>query len=627
MSLGVDFLALMFATAFAIQLVAGRQPTGAEFVVAALIHVFVLFPTGVLTGYYRAVIRFLSLDLLLVVTRVVSLYALILFAAASTHYGYSVSWRLVSVYSLVAAIWLVGSRFGARQLINKRARHRERVIIYGAGSGGVRLAKSLAFSPRFLPVAFVDDQVSNVGRSIENLRVYPARNVAEVAEKTHASRIFLAMPSASRRQRRRILDHLEPLKLRVQTIPDIGDIIASEARVDDVREVAVEDLLGRDPVPPKLDLLQKQNANKVVLVTGAGGSIGSELCRQVLEIKPRKLLLFEQSEHALYSIERELRMKCAESGLSTRIIAFLGSVGDKARMLEVLTTFDVETVYHAAAYKHVPMVEHNAFSGIDNNVFGTESAAEAAIEAGVSTFVLISTDKAVSPTNIMGASKRLAEMILQRASRRSPRTRFCMVRFGNVLASSGSVVPLFREQIRKGGPVTVTHPEITRYFMTIPEAAQLVVQAAALAEGGDVFVLDMGQPVKIVDLARKLIHLSGLTVHNSDGEEGDIEIVFTGLRPAEKLYEELLIGSNVSGTEHPRILRANEQSPSDGDLSRSLAELRTAIDERDHDKLRAVLSSTVEGYGPSDGIQDYVWNERRLSANQKVTDLKEYRKQ
>jgi FlaA1/EpsC-like NDP-sugar epimerase len=428
-----------------------------------------------------------------------------------------------------------------------------------------------------------------------------------LVEETGATRILLAMPSASRHRRRAVLERLSDFPVHVQTVPEINDLVSGKARVDDIRDIDVADLLGRDAVPPDTKLLRASIEKKTVMVTGAGGSIGSELCRQILRLGPKCLLLFEVSEIALYTIEAELRNTAQAENIDCEITGLLGSVHHEARVREVLRAYKIGTVYHAAAYKHVPVVEHNILEGIHNNVFGTLHLARAAIDAGVDTFVLISTDKAVSPTSVMGATKRFAEMILQALQDKHGSTCFCMVRFGNVLASSGSVVPLFREQIRRGGPVTVTHREIIRYFMTIPEAAQLVIQAGAMAKGGDVFVLDMGQPVKIRDLARRMINLMGLTVRDDANPDGDIAIKYTGLRPAEKLYEELLIGNDVSGTSHPRIMRATEDYLRFDELRPLVDELRAATLNLDRSLARDVLKRSVAGYAPSNGIEDLVW--------------------
>jgi FlaA1/EpsC-like NDP-sugar epimerase len=433
------------------------------------------------------------------------------------------------------------------------------------------------------------------------------------------------MPSASRRRRREILTALEPLGLHVQSLPHLTDLIAGKARIDELRDVEVGDLLGRDPVPPNPRLFGSCIRGKCVLVTGAGGSIGSELCRQIMQLSPTRLVLFEMSEIALYTIERELNEIATRDRLTVELVPLLGNAHHRQRVREVLAAYNVQTVYHAAAYKHVPIVEHNVVEGVHNNVISTWYTAEAAIETGVETFVLISTDKAVNPANVMGATKRLAELVLQGLQERTSSTRFCMVRFGNVLASSGSVVPLFQEQIRRGGPVTVTHPDVIRYFMTIPEAAQLVIQAGSMAKGGDVFVLDMGRPVRIDDLARRMVNLMGLTVRDADFPEGDIEIEYTGLRTAEKLFEELLIGTNVTGTDHPMILRAMEHRLPWLRMQQVLNDLLVALSTFDCHRALAVLVESVAEYN-SQGleIRDHVWTRKQSlphSADVKIADF------
>ena len=579
------------------------------------------------TGLYRSIVRYIGVDMFLSVVRATALAVAFFFPVMLAYLSLADAVRLAAVHAALLFIGILATRFLGRVFLNTRTHNRERVVVYGAGSGGLRLVAALAASPRFLPVAFVDDDPNLIGRRIAGLEVHDSASLQTLIRVSNVRRVLLAMPSVSRKRRKQVIERLSNLKVRVQTIPDVGELMSGSARVDDIQDVSVEDLLGRDPVPPQQQLLEQENTGRVVLVTGAGGSIGSELCRKLLELQPRLLLLVEHSEIALYTIERELSKVLADKGIDLPIVPMLGSVTDGRRMLEIMRTFHVETVYHAAAYKHVPIVEHNVLEGVANNVFGTLHTAQAAIEAGVRTFVLISTDKAVSPTNVMGASKRLAELVLQSLDQRS-RTRFCMVRFGNVLASSGSVVPLFREQIRNGGPVTVTHPEIIRYFMTIPEAAQLVIQAGAMATGGDVFVLDMGKPVKILDLATKMIQLMGKTVRNEDNPNGEIEISFTGLRPAEKLYEELLIGSDVTGTTHPRILRANEQYLEHHQLQQVLGDIGEATDARDWERLREILLRSVEGYAPTGAIEDHVF--LRLAREpdpSKVATLDAYRRQ
>jgi len=459
------------------------------------------------------------------------------------------------------------------------------------------------------PILFVDDNRGVQGSVINGLEVFSPDELPDLIKEYNIGRVLLAVPAESRRRRREILTRLEALGVHVQTIPDLSDIAAGRARVDEVHEVDVGDLLGRDAVPPNQSLFSACIKNRVVLVTGAGGSIGSELCRQIVRLAPKRLLLLEASEIALYTIDKELRLIAAREQLPLEIVSLLGNAHHKYRMREIMQSFAVQTVYHAAAYKHVPIVEQNMIEGIHNNVFATWHAAEAALETNVETFVLISTDKAVNPTNVMGATKRFAELVLQALQRRGANTRFCMVRFGNVLASSGSVVPLFHEQIKRGGPVTVTHPDVIRYFMTITEAAQLVIQAGSMATGGDVFVLDMGKPVRIDDLARRMVGLMGLTVRDEMHPDGDIEIAYTGLRPAEKLFEELLIGDNVTGTEHPMIMRAMEHSLPWEKVQSLLDELLVVMRKFDCRRAREMLLEAIAEYKPGPVIEDLVWRE------------------
>jgi FlaA1/EpsC-like NDP-sugar epimerase len=497
--------------------------------------------------------------------------------------------------------------------LSRRNAQRESVIVYGAGRGGAQLVSALFGGDDYLPVALVDDNAEMQGKRIHGLKVSSPEALERLISDSGATGVLLAMPSASRRRRREVLQRLSEFPVHVQTMPEIRDIVSGKARVDDIKDVDVQDLLGRDPVPPNLKLMGACIKGKVVMVTGAGGSIGSELCYQILKLGPSRLVLFEVSESALYSVERKIRKLANKKGIDCEIVALLGSVHHEHRVREVMNVFGVKTVYHAAAYKHVPIVEQNVFEGIHNNVLGTLYSARAAIDAGVESFVLISTDKAVNPVNVMGATKRFAELILQALHSRATATKFSMVRFGNVLESSGSVVPLFKEQIKSGGPVTVTHRDIIRYFMTIPEAAQLVIQAGSMAKGGDVFVLDMGQPVKILDLAIRMINLMGLTVKDAKNPDGDIEIQFVGLRPAEKLYEELLIGANVSGTLHPRIMRADEDFLSREELNVLLDELKLASQNLDYERARKILLSVVKEYDPQNGIDDLIWQQKMIT--------------
>jgi FlaA1/EpsC-like NDP-sugar epimerase len=574
-------------------------------------------------GLYRAVVRFLGSRASTAVFTGVTASVLMLALINELLLEKALPLAALAIYWALALLYVGGSRLLARQLLIQRPRESERVAIFGAGEAGARLAASLFAGRDFLPVGFIDDNRALWGSVIHGVEVYAPGQLPDLVETFSVRRVLLAMPSVNHRRRREILASLEPLGVHVQTVPDIGDIVVGQARVEDIRDVDASDLLGREPVAPNLKLFDACIRNKVVMVTGAGGSIGAELCRQIARLGPRRILLFEMSELALYNIDRELRHIAAAEDRELEITALLGSVHHKYRVREIIQSYGVQTVYHAAAYKHVPIVEENIIEGIHNNVIGTWYTAEAAHECGVESFVLISTDKAVNPTNVMGATKRLAEMVLQGLQQRGSRTRFCMVRFGNVLESSGSVVPLFREQIHRGGPVTVTHPDVIRYFMTIPEASQLVLQAGAMAHGGDLFVLNMGKPVRITELARRMISLSGLTVRDEANPDGDIEIRFTGLRPAEKLFEELLIGNNVTGTEHPMILRAIEESLEWPQIHEILQQLIIAMGQFDVREARDILMRGVREYRPSGDIADLVWRwrEAHRAAEGKVTNL------
>ncbi|MES1195407.1 MAG: nucleoside-diphosphate sugar epimerase/dehydratase [Steroidobacter sp.] len=586
-------------------------------------------PVFVRLGLYRAVIRYLGPRALLTVIKgvafsVIALSALNLFIVSDR-----LPWSVLTIYAALALLYVSGSRFLIRTLINYRSvGGAHRVAIYGAGSAGVELANGLKRSGRFNPVAFIDDNTALHGSTVAGIEVFSSQLLPELIREESVSTVLLALPSQTRRRRQEILKQLEPLNILVQTVPDYADIVTGNATVEDIRDVDANDLLGRDPVPPDNALMDACIRNKVVMVSGAGGSIGSELCRQIIQLRPARIILFEVSEVALYNIDKELRLLSQYQQTHVEVVALLGNAHHRQRIQEIMTTYGVQTVYHAAAYKHVPIVEQNIVEGIHNNVFSTWYSAEAAIEAKVETFVLISTDKAVNPTNVMGATKRLAEIVLQGLQQRGSGTRFCMVRFGNVLESSGSVVPLFREQINRGGPVTVTHKDIIRYFMTIPEAAQLVIQAGSMAKGGDVFVLDMGKPVRIEDLAKRMIHLMGLTVRDEENPVGDIEIVYTGLRPAEKLYEELLIGNDVMGTDHPRIMRAREHHLPWPNVVDVLESMLDAINRSDCQAARDTLMQAVIEYKPQQDLQDLVWTRNRLAVNAekgKVTDISSHR--
>jgi FlaA1/EpsC-like NDP-sugar epimerase len=607
--IGADAVMLPTALWLAFVLKFDRLIAPASFVPLLLLSVASGVAVFSLIGLYRAVIRFMGLKAVGRVAAGVTLAVLFLAVFQLFGTGLRASPSILTIYWAVALLYVGGSRFIVRYfyLYGVKPRTARRVAIYGAGEAGARLSTVLIGGPDFEPVVFVDDRTALQGSQINGLRVFSPDDLPQLVVTRKIERVLLAMPSASHRRRREVLAGLEPLSVHVQSLPDLADIISGKARIDELRDVDVCDLLGRDPVPPNPQLIASCIARKSVMVTGAGGSIGSELCRQILRVGPIRLVLFEVSELALYTVERELREIAAREHPEVEIVPLLGNANESERVREVLLAFAVQTVYHAAAYKHVPIVEHNVVRGIHNNVICTWNTAQAALETGVETFVLVSTDKAVNPTNVMGATKRLAELVLQGLQERTTSTRFCMVRFGNVLGSSGSVVPLFQEQIRRGGPVTVTHPQVIRYFMTIPEAAQLVIQAGSMAKGGDVFVLDMGRPVRIDDLARRMISLMGLSVRDANNPEGDIEITYTGLRSAEKLFEELLIGNNITKTDHPMIMRAMEHCIPWARMQQILDSLCVALNAGDFPRSVSLLRESVAEYRPADDIRDYVW--------------------
>ncbi|HHQ15036.1 MAG TPA: polysaccharide biosynthesis protein, partial [Chromatiales bacterium] len=542
-AMSVDSLALCGTLLAAIWLVSDRFSAD---VIAGHWHFPLVMLFGVLlfaqAGFYRTIIRFAGNRMLFSAFWRLALLAGVMAAISAwlPWPGFRLDAAVLPVFIALSLLVLVGSRLLVRSLLLASQSGSTRVIVYGAGHAGVRLLAALAQTGQFQPVAIIDDDPIHQGRVMDGVRIWPASELPRLIRDYRVDRVLLAMPSVARARQQEIIESLMKLNVSVQTVPDVSDIITGKARVDDLREVSALDVLGREPIPPDQDLLAQCIRHKSVLVTGAGGSIGSELCRQIIHLAPRRLVLLEISEVALYQIERELRDAVARQHLDVELVPLLGSIHHRGRMQALMESCHIQTVYHAAAYKHVPIVEHNMLEAIYNNAIGTWYAAVAAEQAKVEAFILISTDKAVMPVNVMGATKRLAELVLQGMARRGSDTRFCMVRFGNVLESSGSVVPLFREQIRRGGPVTVTDPDVIRYFMTIPEAAQLVIQASTMGRGGDVFLLDMGEPVRIVDLARRMIHLMGLSVRDEANPSGDISIEYTGLRPGEKLREELL---------------------------------------------------------------------------------------
>jgi FlaA1/EpsC-like NDP-sugar epimerase len=571
------------------------------------------------------------------VIKVVSLYTLVWGVVVLLSAVPGVPRSVLLINCLVTVLLIVGSHAIARWWLSgsfelkSRNRLQKRVAIYGAGSSGIQIATALSGSSGFKPVAFIDDKKTLQSNYIAGLRVFAFSQLSSVIDDLQVTDVLLAIPSASRASRNQIISMLEPYSIHITTVPGMDDLASGKVKVEDVREVGVRDLLGREAVVPDNSLLNANVKDKSVLVTGAGGSIGSELCRQIIKIGPKELILYERSEHSLYAIENELRELAQRlypetQDFANRITPILACVTNQNRLEMVCSAFAIQTIYHAAAYKHVPMVEKNPMEAVTNNIIGTYRSALAAMNTGVETFVLISTDKAVRPTNTMGASKRFAEMTLQGlANQPGIGTRFTMVRFGNVLGSSGSVVPLFREQIKAGGPVTVTDPKIIRYFMTIPEASQLVIQAGAMGKGGDVFVLDMGQPVKIVDLAKRMIRLSGFEIKDAENPGGDIEISYSGLRPGEKLYEELLIGENVSLTQHELIMTAEEDFLPWPIIELFMKRFNETIESNDVEKVRSLLVEAVVGYSPQCEVVDLVFGKNKRTSIAKTSSILAYK--
>lgn len=604
-----DLLAIVAALSGAVVIGANRAATPqteAELFVGfvTIVGSAIIF---VRQGLYRALIRYMGQAAVWDLARSVSYAALVLSAG--------IFFTQIEVPRTAPFVFWLLLFFGAGAIrLITRAWHQatsrsgaKKVIIYGAGESGRQLLHALNHGTEYRVVAFVDDNERMQTSVISGRPVVGPEMLEELIHENHVSQVLLAIPSASQERRREIINSLVGMPVHVRTVPKISELVAGRASVNQIQDVDLDDLLGRDPVPPHPELIDRCITDKVVMVTGAGGSIGAELCRQIVESSPKELILLDISEFALYTIERELKELCQARDYRFPVVTLLGSVRDEQRLEAIFRTFSVDTVYHAAAYKHVPLVEHNIAEGVANNVQGTWCAANAAHRAGVATFVLVSTDKAVRPTNVMGASKRFAELVLQSLAQLDTRTRFCIVRFGNVLGSSGSVVPLFRQQIERGGPVTVTHPEVSRYFMSIREAAQLVLQAGALGTGGDVFVLDMGEPVRIVDLAHRMIRLSGYEMdHDVDGLS-HIDVEFIGLRPGEKLHEELLLGTSVTGTGHPMIMRAEEESLDFEELEQATRRLLGACSEMDCGRITAILRELVDGFDVQEPRHDHVW--------------------
>ncbi len=607
-----DSIMIVVALGFSFSLL-GKEFLAQEqifyFAIATALSVFVLARIDL----YRAIILYMGLQSGFLVLKGVTITTFFIAVAYFlTETPSPLDYSILPIFWMMALLFIGGSRFVAKVLLQSLIRNfrpREPVIIYGAGSSGMQLLVALQNGDQYLPVAFVDDSHVMLGSTVHGIRVHRPNSLYELIESYSVRKILLAIPSATISERKEILNRLEHLPVHVKTVPDLFDMVSGKSDVGEVRDIDIEDLLGREIVPPNPELLGACITGQSVMVTGAGGSIGSELCRQIVSINPARVVLLDTFEYGLYEVERELREKLqrVDGGEEIKIVALLGSVCNKSQMENAIRSFDVDTVYHVAAYKQVPMVEKNIVEGAQNNIFGTLIAANAAMKHKVRNFVLISTDKAVRPTNFMGATKRFAEQVLQALAQTEQSTKFSMVRFGNVLGSSGSVVPLFRRQIKSGGPVTVTHPEVTRYFMTVQEAAQLVLQAGSMATGGDVFVLDMNEPIRIDDLAKKMVHLMGYDVKDANSYRGDIAIEYSGLRPGEKLYEELLIGESVTGTEHPKILRAEEETLSWEVLQKLLNRLKTACDSIDLPGVRSVLMEAVDGFEPKEEEADPLW--------------------
>lgn len=605
-----DILCLMVAfwAAFALR-VGELWPTP---YLAAAAPLFLIVPPLAIAvfwygGVYNTLLRSLERRSTLAIARCVAATSIVVAVLPTVLPSVSIPRSVPIIFAMVCLIFVVGFRFAAQTLfrtVTRRAHGTEPVIIYGAGAAGRQLVAALDAGAEYNVIAFIDDDAGLSGHNVAGRRVYPPSQIPKVAQQYNVRRALLALPSINVQRRRKILMRLSKMQMIIQTVPSAPEILSGRASVDSLRDASVQDLLGRSEVDPNLSLLSAPVSGQTVMVTGAGGSIGSELCRQIINLKPSQLVLYEISEHALYSIEQELYDALAHSESAIAIEAVLGSVYDEVRFARTIREYSVDTIFHAAAYKHVPMVEKNMIEGLRNNVLGAHVVAHQSGSAGVKRIILVSTDKAVRPTNVMGASKRWAELIFQAAQAQYRNSTFAMVRFGNVLGSSGSVIPRFEYQIRQGGPVTVTHPEINRYFMSIPEAAQLVIQAGALASGGEVFLLDMGSPMRIADLARHMIALHGLTVRDEQKPDGDIEIIYTGLRPGEKLYEELLIADDPKATPHPKIFRAEERSISFDIVEDAISALRASIAAGNSRRALSTLQAIVEEYSRSSKVGD-----------------------
>ena len=603
------FLILILLFSFSLRLGYWYWPEDTNLLLTIFSAPVIAFLIFVKFGLYKTIIRFIGFRAVWAIVQAVSIYAVIWGVIGFMVAVEGIPRSVILINWALTLLAIGGLRLSARWLFSEAQSdsesQRRNVVIYGAGSAGRQLSTALMQSNEYSPVAFLDDENKIQRQFINGVEVFSLNSLSRLIDDKNVIEVLLAIPSISRMRRNEIIDFLEPYPILVRSLPGVAEIAQGKVKVSDLHEISIQDLLGRDSVPANQKLLNLNVAGKAVMITGAGGSIGSELCRQVLLLKPKLLILYELNEFALYAIDKEL---LGLNVINIKIFPILGSVNNTKRLSRVFKKFGVQTIYHAAAYKHVPMVEFNNTEGVSNNIFGTLNCAQVSIKEGVETFVLVSTDKAVRPTNTMGATKRFAEMILQALSTEQNGTRLTMVRFGNVLDSSGSVIPLFKEQIKEGGPVTVTDEEIIRYFMTIPEAVELVIQAGSMGQGGDVFVLDMGNPVRIADLAKKMIHLSGLQVKDSDNLNGDIEIKYTGLRSGEKLYEELLIGDNVIETDNPMIMRAQEDMLDWEKLKLILDELEVAINNDNHKKLRALLIKAIPEFKPQCDIKDLLYS-------------------
>jgi FlaA1/EpsC-like NDP-sugar epimerase len=554
-------------------------------------------------GLYRSILRYIGFNALWTILQAVTLYSVVLGLFIFMTGIDGVPRSVIIINWFASLIVIIGLRMAGRWMLNNNHfNDATKVVIYGAGSAGIELSIALKESKDYDPVAFIDDNIALQGRSIYSINIISIDELKILYKKRNIKEVLLAMPSVSQSRRKEIIDLLQPLPIKVRSLPGMTDLVKGKVKLEDLHEISIKDLLGRDSVVADQTLIRKNIFNKVVMVTGAGGSIGSELCRQISQHNPKILIMYDHSEFSLYNINKEF----TDKNLDTNVIPILGSVNNSHRLKKILGKFKVQTIYHTAAYKHVPMVEFNTSEGIINNVFGTFSAAKAALDSSVETFVLISTDKAVRPTSTMGATKRLAEIVIQALAEKYESTNFTIVRFGNVLGSSGSVIPIFSKQIKQGGPVTVTDSKMMRYFMTIPEAVELVIQSGAMGSNGEVFILDMGELVSIDFLAKKMIELSGLSVKDKTNLSGDIEIIYSGIRPGEKLYEELLIGKNTKKTNHPMIMSANEEFIKIDKLILIMDNLQLAIDNFDYIDIRDILIQSVPGYIPEDKIMDYL---------------------